>query len=70
MASLKAHRTDIRRAVALAVRYWPNAHLGDYSPREDIRSAFKMLRSHAAHAGNIQAGIAAVEDDAYRHVDM
>lgn len=63
-------RSDIRRAVAMAVRYWPNAHLGDFTPREDIRSAFKMLRAHARRSGNIQSGIAAVEDDALRHVDM
>jgi len=63
-------RAAVRRAVALAVRYWPNAHLGDYSASEDRKSAFRMMRAHAQRAGNIQAGIAAVEDDAYRHVDI
>lgn len=63
-------RDAVRRAVSLAVRYWPNAHLGEYAPREDIRSAFRMIRAHAASANNIHDGIAAVENDAYRHADM
>lgn len=63
-------RDDIRDAVMLAMRYWPNAHLGDISPREDMRSAFKMLRSHADFYGSLYAGIGAVSGDAYRHVDM
>lgn len=63
-------RTDIRNAVLAAVRYWPNAHLGSYTPREDIRSAFRMLRSHAAHHGYLQAGIGAVQRDACAHSDM
>lgn len=63
-------RDDIRYAVQLAVRYWPNAHLGDIPPREDIHSAFKMLRAHAAHHDSLYAGIGAVEHDAYLHIDM
>lgn len=63
-------REEIRDAIALAVQYWPNAHLGIYSPLEDMRSAFRMLRSHAAHHGNIYAGIGAVSGDAYRHMNM
>jgi len=65
------NRADIRHAVMMAVAYWPNAHLGTISPREDIRSAFKMLRSHADyHFGDLYAGIGAVERDASRHFDM
>jgi hypothetical protein len=64
-------RKDVRHAVNLAVCYWPNSHLGTHTPREDIRSAFKMLRSHAAyHFNDLYAGIGAVERDAYRHADM
>jgi len=63
-------RENIRDAVELAVHYWPNSHLGERTPREDIRSAFKMLRSHAGHHNNIHAGIGAVSGDAYRHADM
>jgi hypothetical protein len=65
------NREEIRHAVMMAVAYWPNAHLGTISPREDIRSAFRMLRSHADyHFGDLYAGIGAVERDAYHHFDM
>lgn len=65
------NRKDIRHAVMLAMTYWPNAHLGDVAPREDIHSAFKMIRRHAEHHfGDLYAGIGAVERDAYRHFDM
>lgn len=62
-------REEIRDAVQLAVRYWPNDGR-ESTPREDIRSAFKMLRSHASYHGYIQAGIGAVSGDAYRYMDM
>ena len=62
-------RNDIRAAVKLAVRYWPNAHLGDQSPREDIRCAFSTIRLHAKW-GTVSEGVIAVEADAYRHADM
>jgi hypothetical protein len=62
-------RDAIRNAVSLAVRYWPNAHLGAYSPREDIRSAFRLIRSAAPRLGLLPA-IGEVEADAYRHMDM
>lgn len=61
---------DIREAVRLAVTYWPNAHLGEYGPREDMRSAFRMIRSHAMHNGDIRFGISALAHDAHRYVDM
>lgn len=63
-------RQEIRIAVRHAVEYWPNSHLGTNAPRQDIRSAFKMLRSHATHHGFIHAGIGAVERSAYDHMDM
>lgn len=63
-------RNQIREAVKLAVRYWPNSHLGDYSPREDIRSAFRIMRSHAERGDGLSAGISNVLSSAYRHADM
>jgi hypothetical protein len=63
-------KQTIRAAVKLAVAYWPNSHLGDYSAREDIRSAFTIIRSHAERGDGLHAGIAAVESSAYRHADM
>ena len=63
-------RNDIREAVLDAVEFWPNAHLGECSPREDIHSAFRMIRSHAIHNGNLRSGISALWSDAQRHIDM
>ena len=62
-------RREVRHAVELAVRYWPNSHLGDYTPREDIRSAFRLLRSHAERDG-IAVAAAHLQTDAYRYADM
>lgn len=64
-----ATKADIREAVELAVRFWPNAHLGACSAREDIRSAFYRIRNWAA-VEHIQASIGRVYDDALRHSDM
>jgi hypothetical protein len=63
-------REDIRDAVDLAMTYWPNAHLGTNTRRQDMRSAFKMLRSWAEHDGSIQAAIGRVTSSAYSHADM
>jgi hypothetical protein len=63
-------RSQIREAVKLAVAYWPNSHLGDYSPREDIQSAFRIIRSHAERGDGLHAGISNVLSSAYRHADM
>jgi hypothetical protein len=63
-------RNSIRAAVKLAMQYWPNSHLGDYSPREDMQSAFRIIRSHAEGGDGLHAGIANVEHSAYRHMDM
>lgn len=62
-------REDIRGAICLAMEYWPNAHLGTNSRRDDMRSAFKMLRSWAEHE-SIQCAIGQVERSAYSHADM
>jgi hypothetical protein len=62
-------RRDIRNAVYLAMEYWPNAHLGTNTPRDDMRSAFKMLRSWTDHE-SIQCAIGQLERSAYSHADM
>lgn len=62
-------RESVRDAVNLALEYWPNAHLGDVPPREDIKSAFRMLRSWIPVVG-IHAAIGKVSESAYRHMDM
>jgi hypothetical protein len=63
-------RTEVRHAVGLAVRHWPNAHLGDVTPREDIRSAFLMIRNRLNRGEPIQSAIGAVLSSAYSHADM
>jgi len=63
-------RDSIREAVKLAMHYWPNAHLGDYSRREDMQSAFRIIRSHAERGNGLQDGISNVLSSAYRHADM
>jgi hypothetical protein len=70
VATISEIRTTVEPAVQLAVRYWPNAHLGDCSPREDIRSAFYLIRSALQRGDSIQAAAGRVESDAYRHADM
>lgn len=62
-------RQAIRRAVWLAVQYWPNAHLGEITPREDIRSAFRRIRSWTPSIGLLPS-IYRVEEDAYHHAGM
>lgn len=63
-------RHDLRAAVNLAVQTWPNAHLGSVSPREDIRSAFTMIRREVGAGQSIQSAIGILLFDAYRHADM
>lgn len=63
-------RDAIRRAVRLAVAYWPNGHLGDCTPREDIHSAFRFLRRHLKSGQPLLSAVGALELDAYRFADM
>jgi hypothetical protein len=70
LEKISAIRETVRPAVELAVRYWPNAHLGDYTPRQDIRSAFHLIRSAMNAGETIQSAAGRVEMDAYRHADM
>lgn len=62
-------RNDIRNAVQLAMEYWPNSHLGTNTRREDMRSAFRMMRSWAEHE-SIQCAVGKVVSSAYSHADM
>lgn len=62
-------RAEIRQAVSFAMEVWPNSHLGDYSRREDMASAFRMIRRHADQDG-IHAAIGALERNAHTYVDM
>lgn len=61
---------SIRHAVGLAVSYWPNAHLGEQTRRDDLRSAFQFIRNRINRGINIEAAISDLELDAYRHADM
>lgn len=63
-------KQDIREAVGLAMHYWPNSHLGDCSRREDMRSAFRIIRSRAERGNGLRDGIAYLLSSAYRHADM
>ncbi len=63
-------RADVRHAVELAVQYWPNSHLGSYTPRQDIRSAFLFIRNRVNRGEHIQSAVGQLESDAYRHANM
>ena len=60
---------ETRRAVTLAVRYWPNSHLGDYTPREDIRSAFRFIRARIDRGFSVESAASELESDAIRHAN-
>lgn len=62
-------KEELRNAVRMYVQYAPNSHLGNYTPREDIRSAFLMIRSHAEHSNDIFVGIRKCEDVARSYWD-
>lgn len=63
-------KAKVFEAVAAAKEYWPNAHLGDISPREDIASAFRIMRRRVAAGSTLYQAACAVEIDAFRHADM
>jgi hypothetical protein len=63
-------RDEIKNAVQRAMYYWPNSHLGAISRREDMRSAFRMIRSWAKHYSDIWQGIGALERETDRYVNM
>jgi hypothetical protein len=63
-------REQVREAVAAAMEFWPNAHLGDYTRREDLHSAFGMMRRHIAAGESVGSAAGSVLIDALRHEDM
>lgn len=63
-------RDQIREAASLAMHYWPNAHLGAQTRREDLRSAFNIIRNRLNRGESLHNAVAHVEIDAYRHADM
>lgn len=64
------NRRAVRDAASLAMRYWPNSHLGELSRRDDLRSAFRLIRNYVNRGLNVQQAAGVVEMDAYRHADM
>lgn len=70
MGRIAKIRQTVEPAVRLAVHYWPNAHLGDRTPREDMRSAFYLMRSSLKRGDTLQVAAGLIEGDAYRHADM
>ncbi len=71
MRTLDPDTADLLRdAVMDAMQFWPNAHLGTYTRRDDLRSAFRMIRSWLKAGDTIQAAIGRVANDALRHMDM
>lgn len=63
-------RSYVREAVSYAKRNWPNAHLGDISPREDMHEAFRRIRRDALAHNCIMVACADLERDTDRYVDM
>lgn len=63
-------RQALRDVVLLCVAYWPNAHLGDDTPRQDIHRAFGRIRMAMATGMDFWAALGRLETDAYRHADM
>lgn len=63
-------RHAIRRAVAFAMRVWPNSHLGDQTPREDMRSAFRTIRNMFERHGDMEIAAGDLERDCYAYEDM
>ena len=63
-------RDYVREVVADAMTYWPNSHLGDNTPRQDMRSAFKFLRRHMDDGLSLHDACGRLSCDVARYVDM
>lgn len=61
---------QLRNAVMDYVRYAPNADLGEASPRENIRSAFAVVRSRLKAGWVIQEAIGSLWQIAESMRDM
>lgn len=62
--------SDLRHAVSNYLRYAPNADLGEASPRENIRSAFYLIRSRMEGNYSFQSAIGDLERISYSMMDM
>ena len=63
-------RRVIREAASEAMDLYPNAHLGDCTRREDLRTVMRIIRQRVCEG---QRPIDAAQDilqDAYRYEDM
>lgn len=69
-----ARREEQLQAVVNAVDLYmncaPNSHLGDCSRREDMRSAFFLIRNGVEAGMSIEGAAGRVEDIAYSYQDM
>jgi hypothetical protein len=64
-------REDIIRVVKRAMHYFPNSHLGDVTPREDMRSAFAMIRREMVDFdASLSVALERFDDDINRYKDM
>ena len=62
-------RALVRQAARQAMLWWPNAHLGDRTRREDMRTAFTCIRCVAPKTG-INGAAMQVLDSAQSCEDM
>lgn len=63
-------RASIKNAARDAMEFWPNGHLGEYSRRSDLRSAFGVMRRRFNDGEPITIAAAYVATDAQHHQDM
>lgn len=61
---------NLKFAVRDAMRYYPNAHLGDNSRLEDLKSAFRFVRSRINKGFSLDGAISELEFDTFRYVNM
>jgi len=61
---------DVRFAVLHAMQTWPNGHLGEESRRDDLRRAFRFLRSRVDRGMPLKQATIELDIDAYRYEDM
>lgn len=62
-------RQQVRELAYSAMCYYPNSHLGDYTRREDLRSLFRMVRSHADAYG-VASALSHAWKSVQSHADM
>lgn len=63
-------KTAIREAVHYAMEYYPNSHLGDCSRREDMHSAFRVIRAHNAVKNDLWHAVGCLNRQVDSYVDM